>query len=709
MKIYSLHKLYLCMKNLVFITLLSLLPVSAMSQKVNVQVIKTDKVGSSEWQVLNEQYQTIISGNDYPENDSVSFSLDANTRYFLNINVIQIYNPDTLLYTFRLNNEPIISVNSGLSAGDHVFPFYTGVRITDVKITGGTDAVISDFPWQVYFIAGAYRCGASLISDTWAVTAAHCTRTSSGNSISVSQMSIKVGANNPYNVLDGKTYNVSQVIVHEGFNSETLEDDIALLKLESPVNYPNAVPIKLISAEDVAEGATDPGVMSWVTGWGLTHVSPDVLPLILQKVQLPIVSNAQASTVWRSIPSTVIMAGYLNGNKDACNGDSGGPLVVNVLGEYKLAGIVSWGSLNCNTYGGYTRVSTLESWIRTKSGIATPYKPPSPAGEAIVCQGTEPGVYSTDQLPSATTYEWRLYPADAGAITGNTWNSAVLWNLAYTGSVAVMVRVTVNNVISDWSKLNVKIVKNTKLLSQSRDTTLCEAQPIKLVTGAEGNNLNYEWYRNNTSVQSGTSSQLSISSSSPGNSGDYVCKITGSCGTVFSGNMKMTVYPLTSINSITPDTEVPFGSDITLDVSAEGHDLNYQWKKDNVLIGNSNTPQLVLNNVNASDIGLYLTTVEGTCGTRTSDTVYVYVKRGNYTNEPEVFAWPSVTSGEVNLALSNDDSYTIRLFNATGKLISEQTNCRYQTIIDLSARARGMYILNVFNGNFRKSVKVIKV
>ena len=64
-----------------------------------------------------------------------------------------------------------------------------------------------------------------------------------------------------------------------------------------------------------------------------------------------------------------LMAGYQNGNKDACNGDSGGPLVVPVFGEYKVAGIVSWGSTQCSTYGAYTRVSDFLQWIRSKTGL----------------------------------------------------------------------------------------------------------------------------------------------------------------------------------------------------------------------------------------------------------------------------------------------------------------------------------------------------
>ena len=165
---------------------------------------------------------------------------------------------------------------------------------------------------------------------------------------------------------------------------------------------------------------------------------------------------------------------------------------------------------------------------------------------------------------------------------------------------------------------------------------------------------------------------------------------------------------MTNITHISPGVEVPFGNDVTLDVSADGHDLIYQWQKDGNPISNSNSSQLLLPDVNATDIGIYKTIVTGTCGTKISDTIYVYIKRVNFTAEPEVFLWPSITNNEFTVALSNESFYNVQMYNTTGKKIRELTKCRYQTIINVSSLAKGVYIVEVFNGSFRKSIKIIK-
>lgn len=694
-------------KHILVIILFLLISFTGIAQKVNILVIKTGLAGISEWQILDGQYRLVFSGNEYYREDSISFSLEANNRYLLQISVSDIFNSDTTLYSLRLNGEPLLLVNSDTEPEDHFYPFYTGVKTELSKIIGGTDADIADFPWQVFFKTGNYMCGGSIISKNWVITAAHCTKNEDGTAIPVSEMSVKAGATNPYKVNQGKFYQVSEVIVHESFNEQTLLNDIALLRLIAPVDILNAEPIKLVTAADVDEGATDPGVISWVTGWGLMDVSPEVMPSVLQKVQMPIVSKAQAETIWRNIPDNFIMAGYRDGNKDACNGDSGGPMVVPVSGEYRLAGITSWGSDDCDTYSAYTEVSSFESWIRTKTGIVE-YTPPVPSGDTIICQGVVTDTYSITPQSGASAYEWELFPADAGSVTGNTQNANVTWNPEYTGTATVKLRIIINDEISEWSRLNVQVVSNTKILSQPEDQILCAAETIDLDIKTEGHNLKYYWYKDGVLTNTLLTGYYNITGASTGFSGEYYCRVSGSCGTLYTDNIIVTVHPLTRINSISPDIMVSTGDNVTLEVLAGGHALTYQWKKNDELLENGDTYRIEFPEANAGNIGLYQATVTGTCGTELSSNTYVYVRKEETSKDPEIYIWPTVTHNETNVALSTDDSYIIRIFSSTGKIVTDIRNCRYQTIIYMNNYPRGLYIMKVYNRNFHWTQKIIR-
>jgi secreted trypsin-like serine protease len=689
----------------VFVLLISL-PV--FSQKVPVQVTKSRIAAGSDWQILDTDFLPVISGSGFPGLDSVSFGLEENKRYYLEVSVLPLSRRDTSLFLLYINSEPVLLVRSDIAPGDHFYSFFTGVRQVQGKVTGGVNASITDFPWQVFMEAANYTCGGSIISSDWIITAAHCTEDDFGNLIPASQMDVIVGANNPRSGLEGKKYFVSKVIRHENFNHTTLNNDIALLQLSASINYPNATPIRLVSKIDSAAGATDPGVMAWLTGYGLTKVSPPTEPTVLQKLQIPLVTNTQASTVWPDIAPSDMMAGYRSGNKDACNGDSGGPLIVPVDNEYKVAGLVSWGSSNCNTYGAYTRVSMFESWISSKTGIEIAYVPPVPSGDSIVCRGIASSLYSTGAITGATAYEWQLLPTAAGAIQGNSEQATVTWDQGFTGAATVRLRVTKFNVISYWSALTVHIAEYNALAGKSNDTILCAGKPVTLKVNAKGYNLNYSWLKDGIPLQSGKSPELVIKSTTTDSTGVYRCNISGSCGDPLSPDIHLTVLPVTVVKKITPDTKAAFGDNVTLEVDAGGHNLLYQWLIDEKQIAEATGPIYTLMNVNASNTGLYKVDIAGTCGEVLSNNVYIYVTDNISQTQTELFVWPTLVSSEFNVAPGTDEMYSYRLYSSTGRLIREKNNCQYKTVIDLTDVPGGVYIISVYGSSFHKTVKIIK-
>ncbi|OUV54713.1 MAG: hypothetical protein CBC73_04045 [Flavobacteriales bacterium TMED113] len=245
--------------------------------------------------------------------------------------------------------------------------------VAQTDIVGGDDANISDYPWQTAVgyqsNAGSFfsaYCGGSVINEYWVLTAAHCVQGESANNTS-----IRVGATNSY-ASGGDIYQAAEIIQHPNYNSNTYNNDIALIRVSSPIQFDNNVqPVLLICDQQVELGAEDPGEMSWITGWGEDEGTANN-PNQLQVVSVPI--TTQSNYGGNQIDADMIMAGYSSGGYDSCQGDSGGPMVVRDVNdtEWLQVGVVSWGygCAEAGYPGVYARVSYFIDWICTNTGGA---------------------------------------------------------------------------------------------------------------------------------------------------------------------------------------------------------------------------------------------------------------------------------------------------------------------------------------------------
>ncbi len=239
--------------------------------------------------------------------------------------------------------------------------------LSQSRVIGGENILISDKPYQVSIQnADGHFCGGALIDSNWVLTGAHCVYEKLHG-----DLLIYTGISSLSNKVLGQQKKVSQILLHSNFNLNSLENDLALLKLESPVNFSSTTkPINLATPEDEQNQVLIAGVAAEVSGWGDTELGTGTsYPDQLQAVSVSIISNEKANekAIYDGrVKNTNIVAGDLNGGKDACQGDSGGPLTVEKEGTDILAGIVSWGEgcANANKPGVYTKVSVYFNWIQ---------------------------------------------------------------------------------------------------------------------------------------------------------------------------------------------------------------------------------------------------------------------------------------------------------------------------------------------------------
>merc|ERR1719510_44253 len=270
-----------------------------------------------------------------------------------------------LIYFCCVFSQPITNTNST----EDVEILITDDTQTSTKIVGGNSSPRKNaWPWMaVLLYSGEVNCGGILISESHILTAAHC---AGGDGASPDQ--VRLGDYDlRYSDSGEQTFGISWIKLHENYNKEIDENDIAIIKLSRSVRFS-----KSIQAASLAESG-ESYTYGIATGWGDTRKGGRISNVLLE-VRVRIWSNSECANRYRSIDNYVSENMLCAGEpgKDTCQGDSGGPLNCPVTKfrpgqpQYKICGITSWGA-GCghNGYPGvYTRISKYIDWIDQHTG-----------------------------------------------------------------------------------------------------------------------------------------------------------------------------------------------------------------------------------------------------------------------------------------------------------------------------------------------------
>ncbi|XP_012523534.2 phenoloxidase-activating factor 2-like [Monomorium pharaonis] len=225
------------------------------------------------------------------------------------------------------------------------------------------------YPWMVAILTSGnvYVGGGVLISTTHVLTVAHKVAgyVNGGIKARLGEWNAQ-GPTEPYPQVE---ISISRVTLHPQYNSQNLQNDIAVLKLSSAA--PTATSPSINTA-CLPSGPVPAKTRCWVSGWGKDAFVNGMNPNILKEVDVPVLSQADCQTGLRKtrlgdlfvLDNSFMCAGGEAG-KDACTGDGGSPLVCSNNGPYQVVGLVTWG-IGCagaGVPGVYTNVNYFYSWI----------------------------------------------------------------------------------------------------------------------------------------------------------------------------------------------------------------------------------------------------------------------------------------------------------------------------------------------------------
>jgi len=233
------------------------------------------------------------------------------------------------------------------------------------RIVGGQEATPHQFPFQVALLSqfeeGVGLCGGSIVASDFILTAAHCVEPNMNVTIIIGAHNRLVEEPNQFRVW------TTDVIIHPEWTPALIRNDIALLRLTTPLQWSVAVqPLLLPRVSHLGNAFANE--QATVSGWGrFSDDLPQASPT-LNWITVPTIANSVCN-IWflGTIQATNICA-----EQSTCQGDSGGPLtVVDEFGDTIQVGVVSFGiALGCERGWptAFARVTSFHDWIHSVTG-----------------------------------------------------------------------------------------------------------------------------------------------------------------------------------------------------------------------------------------------------------------------------------------------------------------------------------------------------
>ncbi len=160
----------------------------------------------------------------------------------------------------------------------------------------------------------------------------------------------------------------------------------------------------------------------------------------------------------------------------------------------------------------------------------------------------------------------------------------------------------------------------------SQNLWACNGEDVTLSFSASGDNLVYQWFKNDVAIESESSqtSSLYLPAVSAADVASYRCEVYGMCSdgpiSTITCNLALSENPnlVSDLNS--QDLLLCRGSSLSLQVEAEGAGVQYQWRLNGMPIlenKTANEASLFIESLDDTHIGMYDCLISSRCGSGT--------------------------------------------------------------------------------------------
>ncbi|CAH0402970.1 unnamed protein product [Chilo suppressalis] len=237
--------------------------------------------------------------------------------------------------------------------------------ISGRRIYKSKSSKIERYPFMAsVHVADEFVCAGAIIKKYFVITAASClqilltNKRDDSNSIDVV---VRIGSD--YTMYDGAVVAITKIFFHPKYNSSTLENNIALLRMDNKIRSVNKMK-KVYKVSYDKHNKTLPQRILML-GWGAKNKANE--PFRFQRLShayLDFYDWNRCKELYSSVyvTETNFCAGFTSKGGGACLKDTGDPAIIDGI----MVGIVSYGPATCGTLNAptvFTRISHYSEWI----------------------------------------------------------------------------------------------------------------------------------------------------------------------------------------------------------------------------------------------------------------------------------------------------------------------------------------------------------